>query len=51
MHPWILEGLPPKVLSQHKKMLGLEVFDGDKTSRKKMAWGDSTPESLEESEK
>ena len=24
MHPWILEGLPPKVLAQHKKILGVE---------------------------
>jgi serine/threonine protein kinase len=23
MHPWILEGLPPKVLAQHKKILGI----------------------------
>jgi hypothetical protein len=23
MHPWILEGLPPKVLAQHKKILGV----------------------------
>lgn len=26
MHEWILEGLPPKVLIQHKKMLGIEEF-------------------------
>ena len=24
MHPWILEGLPPKVLAQHKKILGIK---------------------------
>ena len=23
MHDWILEGLPPKVLAQHKKILGI----------------------------
>lgn len=25
MHPWILEGLPPKVLAQHKKILGVRT--------------------------
>lgn len=24
MHPWIIEGLPPKVLAQHKKILGIK---------------------------
>lgn len=24
MHQWILEGLPPKVLAQHKKILGIK---------------------------
>ncbi len=28
MHEWILEGLPPKVLVQHKKMLGIKEFPG-----------------------
>lgn len=23
MHTWIIEGLPPKVLQQHKKILGV----------------------------
>jgi len=27
MHDWILEGLPPKVLAQHKKMLGFKESD------------------------
>lgn len=26
MHEWILEGLPPKVLIQHKRMLGIDEF-------------------------
>jgi serine/threonine protein kinase len=30
MHEWILEGLPPKVLVQHKKMLGIEEFPATK---------------------
>lgn len=25
MHDWILEGLPPKVLMHHKRMLGIET--------------------------
>ena len=28
MHEWILEGLPPKVLEQHKKMLGIKEAEG-----------------------
>lgn len=31
MHPWILEGLPPKVLAQHKKILGIK--DEDSSAR------------------
>ena len=29
MHDWILEGLPPKVLIQHKRMLGIDEFPGN----------------------
>ena len=29
MHMWILEGLPPKVLQQHKKILG--IFDSEES--------------------
>jgi serine/threonine protein kinase len=32
MHDWIIEGLPPKVLLHHKRMLGIndeEVFNLD----------------------
>ena len=28
MNDWVLEGLPPKVLVQHKKMLGIKDFPG-----------------------
>lgn len=31
MHQWILEGLPPKVLAQHKKILGIK--DDDTSTR------------------
>jgi len=30
MNPWILEGLPPKVLSQHKRILGINDNDESK---------------------
>lgn len=29
LNEWILEGLPPKVLVQHKKMLGIDEFPGN----------------------
>jgi dual specificity tyrosine-phosphorylation-regulated kinase 2/3/4 len=25
MHEWVVEGLPPKVLMHHKRMLGIEM--------------------------
>lgn len=31
MHQWVLEGLPPKVLAQHKKILGIKETSTDYT--------------------
>jgi len=32
LHPWIVEGLPPKVLIHHKRMLGLDVSSSSSSS-------------------
>ena len=33
LHEWIIEGLPPKVLQQHRKMLGVSESRGSKGPR------------------
>jgi len=36
MHEWVVEGLPPKVLMHHKRMLGIEEEEGMKRDGKIM---------------
>jgi dual specificity tyrosine-phosphorylation-regulated kinase 2/3/4 len=42
MHNWILEGLPPKVLAQHKKILGIADDTSSKSSKMKSTLRNST---------